>query len=407
MAIRYEAFTKEGERVTGVLPVDSPATAEQVLWESDLIVASLAEFKPERRGLRQTIARYLPTLFRVRPDQVVGMTREMATLLDAGIPLREALVLMEERVVHPQLRSAMRQIATDIEQGTSLSEAVRKHPSVFPDLYARLLVVGEETGTLSLTLKQIAHFMEQQHAVMRQLTRSLRYPALVLLLGGGAAVYMVVFSLPALTELLQEFGGDLPLVSRILIVLGSLAKQFGPWVLAALGAIGLGLAAFFRTERGKEARDAWVFRIPVVGPLVQTVAMFRLTSSLSAMTNAGLPLVEALTLAARVVGNRVFQRLILRVREEITQGNAFSHALRREPLVPAFVPQLVAIGEEAGNLGQQLQTVSDFFSQETEQRIANLTGMVEPALTVVMGGGVGFVAIAVMSSVYGALGQIG
>lgn len=407
MAIRYEAFTKQGERVAGVLPVDSPATAEQMLWDSNLIIASLAEHKPEQRGLRQLAARLLPTLFRLRPEEVVGMTRELATLLDAGIALREALVLMEERVVHPRLRNAMRQVATDIEQGSSLSEAIRKHPSVFPDLYARLLVVGEETGTLSTALKQVAHFMEQQYIVMRRLTRSLRYPALVMLLGGGAAVYLVVFSLPALTELLQEFGGDLPLASRILIELGSLARGFGLWVITALGVAMISLWAYFRTERGRESRDAWVFRIPLIGPLAQTVAMFRLTSSLSAMTNAGLPLMESLGLASSVVGNRVFQRVVLRVREEISRGNAFSQALRRQPLVPALVSQLVAIGEEAGSLGQQLQTVSDFFSRETEQRISSLTGMIEPTLTVLIGGGVGFVAIAVMSSVYGALGQIG
>jgi type IV pilus assembly protein PilC len=248
--------------------------------------------------------------------------------------------------------------------------------------------------------------MEQQAAISAKASKAMRYPLMVMVLGLGSAVYMIGFTLPALTGLLTEFGGELPLAPRILMAIGDGARAYGLQAILLLASIGVAAWAYVRTEQGKEQRDRLVLRLPLMGPLLHTIAMFRFVSSLTAMVKSGLPLLEALRLTSRVVGNRTVARAIETVHNQVVQGVAFSRALKDQSVFPTFVTQLIAVGEQAGNLHQQLQTISDSLAQETQKRISSLTGVIEPAMTLMMGLVVGFMAIAVLSAVYGTLGQI-
>ncbi len=406
MSIRYKAYTTDGRRVEGLLPVATPSMAEEILWQSNLTITSLRSEADRARSVRSTLVRYLPSVFGVKTAEVVSFTRELITLLNAGIPLRDSFVLLQERLLHPDLKTTLDKVLVDLESGASLSEAVAKHPRVFPDIYARLLSVGEQTGHLAEALEQVARYLEQQQGISSKTSRALRYPLLIAVVGLGAAVYMIGFTLPALTGLLTEFGGELPLAPRILLGIGDFAKAYGLMVVAVAVAMIVGLSAYMRTEQGKDWRDRVVLRIPLVGPMLLTVTMFRFISSLTAMVKSGLPLLESLTLTSRVVGNRTVERAVTAVHGQVLQGVAFSQALKAEPIFPLFVTQLIMVGEHAGNLSQQLQTLSDALAQDTQRRISALTGMIEPAMTLLMGGMVGFMAITVLSAVYGALGQI-
>lgn len=406
MSIRYKAYTTDGRRVEGVLPVTSPTMAEEILWQSNLTVTSLREETNRRRNFRMALVRSVPSVFGVKPVEVVAFSRELIVLLSAGIPLRDALILLQERQLHPQLKETLDKIVIDLESGTSLSQAVSKYPTVFPDIYARLLLVGEETGHLAEALDEVARYMEQQYTISARASKALRYPLMILVMGLGASVYMIGFTLPALTGLLTEFGGELPLAPRIMIAIGDAARAYGLQTLALFGAAGVGLGAYFRTEKGKDRRDTLVLRLPLLGPMLHTIAMFRFMSSLTAMVKSGLPLLEALRMTSRVVGNRAVARAIDTVNTQVVQGVAFSRAMKEQAIFPALVTQLIGVGEQAGNLPRQLQTISDALAQETQKRIATLTGMIEPAMTMIMGAVVGFMAIAVLSAVYGTLGQI-
>ncbi|MBI2866269.1 MAG: type II secretion system F family protein [Chloroflexi bacterium] len=406
MAIRYVAYNSEGRRVSGVLPVETPAQAEEFLWRSELVVASL---KPERsriKQLRRQLYGQLPTFFRPKAMELVSFARELATLLQAGIPLNSGLQIVEERAGNLLLREAIGKVRLDIQAGNSLSQAMARHPGVFPTLYCRLVTVAEETGRLELVLHEVANYLESQATLTRKITSALRYPAMVGLVGIVAGYVLLTYSLPALGNLFQEFGSEMPLPAKILIGVTNFAQQWaklGPLILIALA---VGLWLYFRTPRGAATKDALVLRAPFIGRAVRLALLYRFTSSLYTMLSAGIPLAEALELSARTSGNLQLRQALVRTREDILGGNSFSQAVSRQMIFPSIFCQMVVVGERAGTLSQNLLSLSKFFDAETDRAITALTAMIEPTLILVIGGAVGFVAMAVMSTLYGVIGQI-
>lgn len=406
MPIRYEAYTAEGEKLSGTLAVDEPAQAEAQLWNSNLVVTSLKRERPLRDELLGQLYHQLPTVFRPRATELVSFTRELAFLLNAGISLHQALALLHERLANPLLKEATETIGKDIQTGLSFSEAVAKHKQIFPPLYTRLLTVGEETGTPMQALNQLADYMERQASLNQKVVAALRYPSLVAVVGLGAGFFMVTVSLPSLTKLLTEFGGKLPPTTRLLIFLTSVIASYGKWaliLLALLGAVGW---LYSRTEAGARRRDRLMLRLPVVGRVVRLAAMFRFSSTLYTMLSAGLPLVESMELTSRTTGNTEVRDAILAARNDVLQGQSFSQALGHQPVFPQLIPQMVAVGEQSGTLNKNLATLATLFDQETDRSVTAITSMIEPAMILVAGGVVGFIAVGVASALYGSLSQI-
>ncbi len=406
MTIRYEAYTSDGQKVSGALPVDTEASAEELLWRSNLIVTSL---KPERApgtGVLHQIYRQLPTLFHPSVQELVGFTRELATLLNAGIALREALIALQDRITSPLFKDAVLQIIQEIETGGSLSQAIAKHPSIFPLIYSRLVTVGEETGALARAISQVADYLERQGVLAARVTNALRYPAFVMVAGIGAAFVLLTFALPALASMLKEFGGELPITAKILMGIADIAARFGLWALLGIAVVAVGLGLYFSTPPGARRRSSLMLQTPLVGKVIRLAAMFRFTSGLSIMLSSGLPLVESLELTARVIGDIIISEIVLQVRGDVMGGLSLSQALARQPLFPSIVRHLVVVGEKSGTLQDNLNTASKFIDQETDRTISSLTAMIEPTMIVVMGGGMGFIAVAFFSALYGTLGQI-
>ncbi len=406
MAIRYVAYSQDGRRVEGTLQVQTPAQAEEMLWRSELTIASLKVERPFLKDIKRQLYQQVPTVFRPKAMELVSFTRELATLLHAGIPLHQALGIVEERVSNPLLKEAVVQISQDIQAGGSFSQALAKHPTIFPSLYARLATVGEETGRLESVLQEIASYIESQAVLSRKVTSALRYPAFVGVVATGAGFVLVNFSLPALTQLFREYGANLPITAKILIAITELVGSYGKITMAALALLAIGLWLYFRSPRGAPTKDALVLRIPMFGRVVRLAMLYHFTSGLRTMLNAGLPLVEALQLAERTAGNSRVRAALAKTREDVLTGRSLSQAVSRQGIFPRFFSQMVAVGEQAGTLSQNLDSLAKFFNEETDRAVTSLTGMIEPTMILVIGGGVGFIAVAVMSSLYGIIGQI-
>lgn len=406
MAIRYVAYSQDGRRIEGSLPVETPAQAEEMLWRSELTVVSLKQDRPTLHEFRHQLYRQLPTLFKPKALELVSFTRELATLLHAGIPLFSALAIVQERASNPLLKEAVTDIVQHIQGGGSFSEAVAKHPSIFPALYSRLVTVGEETGRLELILLEIANYMEGQAVLARKVTSAMRYPAFVAVVASGAGFILITFSLPALTLLFKEYGANLPITTKILIAITDIANHYGKLILAAAVLLTVGLWAYFRTPRGAPKKDALVLKLPMIGRVARLAMLYRFTSGLHTMLNAGLPLVEALQLTERTSGNTQVQTALAKTREDIMSGRSLSQAVAHQPFFPTFFSQMIAVGEVSGTLSQNLDSLAKFFNEETDRAVTSLTGMIEPTMILVIGGMVGFIAVAVMSSLYGIIGQI-
>ena len=401
MAFRYVAYNSAGEMVTGTLAVDSEEAAEAAIWQSDLAVVTL---KKERR--LPSLYQMLPTLLGPKPRDLIAFTRELGTLLEAGIPFLPALRLLRDQTGNRMFCDALRRVVQDVETGVMFSEACSKHPLVFPELFRRLVAVGEETGEIQPMLKRLVAYMERREAMLSRVRRSLAYPALTLAIGLVAVFVLLTFSLPALTGLFKEYGADLPLTTRILVLLGGLSKAYGGY--AGIAVVLVAILAWWYTHTPVGARqwDYLVIRMPVAGETVVRSNMATLASTTSTLLSAGINLTDALDVVTRSTHNAVVRNSLVKVKTSVLTGSSLSVALTEHPVFPRLFAQMVGVGEETGTLERNLEALAAFYEQETEKSVSTLTGMIEPLLILMVGLGVGFIAVSIMSALYGLLQHI-
>ena len=402
MAIRYVAYTREGERVSGTLPVDSEEAAQELLWRSDLTVVSL---KRERR-LRFNIYEQLPTLFGPKPHELVAFTRELANLLQSGIALLPSLQLLLERVRSPLFKRALQIIIQDIETGVSFSQAISRHPKVFPPIYSRLVIVGEQAGRLALMLHQIANYLEKQAMLTAKIKSSLRYPSFVVFVGVAAAILLGIFALPTISNLFKEFGAKLPLPAHLLIVFSDFIKVWGIWVLIGAVIFAFILSWYIRTPHGLGRWDRFTLRAPVIGNLVRYNNLSRFAHTLHTLLTAGIPMSESIDLTMRTSQNAVIRDALRKVNQDVLRGEMLSQALARQKVFPSLVPQLISVGEQSGTLESNMETLANFFDRQAERTAASLTSLIEPVVVMIVGLMVGFIAMAIFTSLYGLIGQL-
>jgi len=402
MPIQYVAYNQAGDRVTGLLGVESHQRAREILWERDLIIVAL-----KRRRQLLSWAKLLPTIFGVKPLDVIVFTRELASLLESGIALVPSLRILHQQTGKQSFKEAIRSVIHSLESGDSFSRACERQSSVFPPFYTRLLQVAEETGELRKILLELVDYMEKQRTTAAKIKKALAYPAIVLVVGIGAAFILVTFALPAMTGLFLEFGTELPLATRMLIDLSELAQAYGMYVLA--GIIGLGLLAawYIRTPPGRRQWDRLILKIPLIGKIIERSQLARLCSTMSTLLAAGIPMTETIRLTQDTIENRVIQEGLGDVYRETLTGAGFETAIRRQRIFPPLFSQTVGIGEETGALKSNLAGLATFYEQETDRVIARATDMIEPTVIILIGIIVGFIAVAIMSAMYAVIPQIG
>jgi len=402
MAIEYVAYSQAGDRVTGLLGVESSERAREILWERDLIVCSL-----KRRRQLPSLAKLLPTLFGVKPLDVIVFTRELASLLESGITLVPSLRILHEQTAKQSFKDSIRSVIHYLESGDSFSRACARQSSVFSTFYVRLLQVAEETGELRKILLEIVDYMEKQRITVTKVKKALTYPAIVLGVGVAAAFILITFALPAMTGLFLEFGTELPLATRMLIALSDHAQAYGMFVLAGIVALGLLAWWYIRTPAGRRRWDRLMLKTPVAGRVIERSQLARLCSTMSTLLAAGIPMTETIRLAQDTTDNRVIREGLGDVYRETLTGAGFEVAIRRQSIFPALFAQTVAIGEETGDLRSSLAGLATFYEQETDRAIDRATDMIEPTVIIFIGIIVGFIAIAIMSAMYAIMPGIG
>ena len=394
MEFRYTASTGAGSPVSGVLVAESEANAEQILWDSGLTIIQL-----RKRVKMPALHEALPSLFGVKRRDVIQFSRNMASLLDAGIPILRALTI-QSRFGKRGLKAVLKEVINDLEKGSRLSQACAKHSSVFPPFYVYLLRTGEEVGNLSQVLRDTAEQMERDEATASKVKRSLAYPTFVLLLAIGAIVVMMAKVVPALTDMFHEFGSDLPPMTRGLIAVSDFFEA--AFLYIVLGAVVIGVGGYFyiRTPGGKWRKDMVMLRIPIIGQAVLKAGLSRFCRNMSMLVGAGVSLFDALKLTSETTDNSVIAESVSGVRSRVGDGQLFSQAVAADAIFPPLMPEMIAVGEEAGSLEGQLTKVSTFYEEEAERAVAQVTGTLTPALTVGVGLIIGLVAVTLYSSIY-------
>ncbi len=385
----YRARNLSGEPVTGVLEAPNLQTLQELLSKRKYF---LIEAREGKRGfLSKEIT--LPFLKRVRLTHLILLTRQLATLLRAGIPITQAISTLREQTESPVLREALGKIREDIERGESLGNALSKHPHIFNELYVASIRVGEEAGNVEEILNRLGDFMERELDVKGKVKGALLYPVILLIVATGLITFLVTWVLPKFREVFYSAHVPLPLPTVMMFKLSEFVKNFWFVGLAIVILTFIGLWLFYRTEKGKLCLDNFKLKIPLFGSLLRKVAVSRFARSLETLVRSGVELGRSFQIIKGTIGNEVLARVMDRVRENVVRGGSINEPLRKSKKFPPLVSQMISVGEETGAMEDMLVEIADSYDREVDFSIKILTSVLEPVLLVVMGGIVLFIAL--------------
>ena len=397
----YRAYTETGKRRDGRIDAAGTAAAEQALWLEGLKIVEINPAPPKK-----TMADYFPSLYHISQGDIILFTRQLATFVGAGVPMSRALSMIAEETASPLFKRVILAVLEDLERGQNLSDALVKHPTVFPALYIDLVRVAELTGNLESTLTQLAGYLRRDLNTIRRVRTAMVYPGVILVVATGVVLILVFFALPAFTRIFAEFKVQLPLPTRILIGIVDFIRDWALVIAGVIVALAGGIVGALRTERGKYLKDQLSIKAPILGPIILAAVLNRFARTLSMVLKAGVPLGQTFDAVIASTGNKVFQRGLTTVRDQMTSGEGFAGPLLRTRLFPPMLTQMVRVGEETGTLDTYLEQAADFYEEELDYRIRTMTSLIEPVMTVAVGLVVGFIAVSLISAMYGLVGAI-
>lgn len=396
----YQARTKDGEIEEGRVEARDKRNAADILQRHGLVVIDIEESRE-----RPIYERRLKFLEKVRAKDIVILSRQLATLFEADIPLVTALRTVANQADNTLLREKVFEISADVEGGSALSDAIAKHPEVFSDFYVNMVRAGEAAGKMDEILSYLADHTEREYTVMSKVRGALIYPAFVVTGFIIASVILMVFVIPKLTNILQESGQKLPVITSIIIQVSDFMRAGWYIVLIILVGGGILLWRYIKTENGKKIWDKIQLKIPVFGEILKKVYLFRFAESLSTLIEGGLPIMRAIAISRDVTGNTVYKEILDDVEEAVKRGDTIGGTLMLYKEIPPLVTQMVVVGEKAGRLVSVLKNTAAFYGKEVDTATDNITSLIEPILIAVMGIGVGLLVAGVLIPIYNMVGS--
>jgi general secretion pathway protein F len=397
----YRALNPQGKTIRGVLDADSPGLARGRLRAEGLFpveVVPAARARP--RG--ELVSRWKEVLTRPRVSlkQLVPITRQLATLISAGLPVVQALDTVQEQIGETHLRHTLAAIKDQVSSGESLAEALRGQHGIFPTFYIQLVRAGEASGSLDQVLERLALNLERRLARRAKIVSALTYPAFLAVVGLGVLVFVLSFIIPTMTGLFDDLGAAVPLPTRILLGLSGFLRSY--WWLVVLGLTAAALLGYRLLKNGDRYRraEAFLFRVPLFGPLVSELYLAQALRSLALLSGGGLPLTTALEIAGQGFGRSNFALALEKARELVSQGRSLTEGLTASRLFPPLVLRMVAVGEAGGVLADMLARLAQTYEEETDRAMTTLTSLVEPVIIVAMGLVVGFILLSVLLPIF-------
>ena len=345
--------------------------------------------------------------YRVGPKTLAVFSRQFAVLLDAGLPLLQSLEILSAPGQHAGLRKILLQMRAEIEAGSGLAEAMKRRPRAFNDLYVNLVASGEASGALHTVIDRLASHVEKVAKLRNQVRSALTYPVAILTVA-AAVVFLILWKvIPVFQHLFDDMGGNLPILTRIVVAISQFIGAYVLVLLALVGAAGFAANRLLRTRRGRTAADRLLLRLPVAGKLMLRIVAGRTCRTLSILLASGIPILNALSIAADAAGNVVVADALRTVRREVEQGRPINRSLRRTGIFPAMLCQIVYVGEQTGTLSPMLTRIADFYEEEVDNDVDSMMKLLEPALISILGVVIGIIVISMYLPMYSALTQIG
>jgi type IV pilus assembly protein PilC len=391
----YEALDKSGKQVKGIID----ASSEEVIIEKlrNMGYYPLNVVINKRRAAQVDVLALpgLRSIFhRIKSKHIMTFTRQLATLIDAGLPILRSLTILQEQVESAVFKEKIGQISRDIESGCSLSDALAKHPKTFDNLYVNMVRAGEIGGVLEAVLNKIAEFLEKRQAIIGKVRSAMMYPLVVMLLAGCIVSFILIVIIPKFKDIYDQLGAELPGLTNMLIVASHLLIHQTIWVILAMVAIYFVIKKINETKEGKYFFDRMKLKLPVFGSLFRKTAIVRFAGTLSTLITSGVPILQALDIVRETSGNEVITRAMDDVYNSVKEGETIHEPLGRCKVFPPLVVHMVAVGEETGAIDQMLIKVAEAYEREVDDTVNALTSIIEPVLIVILGAIVGVIVIA-------------
>ena len=396
---KYKAIDKNKKAIIGLVEAPSQPAAAVILKEKGMAIISLVE-----KSGKGNIEIEIPFLNRIKPKDVVIFSRQFSVLVSAGVALVQSLRLLTEQTSNTKFRKIILEVAEEVDGGARLSDSLAKRPDVFSPFYVNVIRSGETSGKLDEVLNYLADELEKDYDMTSKIKGAMIYPAFVLFALGGVAIVMMVFVVPKLTDMMKETGGELPLATKMLMATSGFMAGYWWLILILLAGIIIGYKLFVKTVIGRRIIDTALLNFPIFGKLYQKIYLVRFTRSFQTLLVGGVNIAKALKICADVVNNYVYKQLILDTKESVEDGDSVSAVFSESKKVPIMVSQMMSIGEETGRLDVVLDKVTDFYTREINNTVANLMTLMEPIIMVFLGVGVGVMVAAIILPMYNMAG---
>lgn len=399
----YEGRTASGKTLRGDMEAPSREAVIARL-RSQRIQPIAKKIREKGKGLSREIN--LPTIGRaVKPHDVVVFTRQLTTMIEAGMPLVQTLDILGSQSDNKHFQKEIRAVKESVESGATFSDALRRYPRTWDDLYTNMVQAGEVGGILDTILGRLSIYMEKMLSLKRKIKGAMIYPATIISVAVIVTMILLVFVIPVFGELFSSFDQALPLPTQIVINISDFTIAWIHVMIGAVIAFAFGVRQAYRTEKGRMLIDRLLLKVPVVGPLLLKAAVARFSRTLGTLVSSGVPILDSLTITSRTSGNKVVEAAGNSVRESISQGHTMLEPLLASGVFPPMVCQMIGAGEMTGALDQMLQKVADFYEEEVDNAVANLTALMEPLVIVVLGTIIGGLVISMYLPIF-QLGQL-
>jgi type IV pilus assembly protein PilC len=398
----YEARTRSGETRKGVREAENEAAVQTWLRGQQLTPIRVS---PKKKGFDLSALSFGSG---VSTQDIVKFTRQFATMIDAGLPLVQCLDILANQEPNPVFKLALRDIKNTVEQGATFSDALRRHPAIFDDLFTNLVQAGEAGGILDTIMNRLAVYIEKRARLARQVKGAMTYPSAVMVILGIVIFVLMTFVIPAFEGMFAEFGAKdaLPGLTKFVIALSRGFVSALPYMIVVGIGLVYGFIRLYRLPKGKRAIHRFMLKLPILGSVLQKVAVARFTRTLGTLLSSGVPILDALDIVAKTAGNMIIEEGLVYTRMKISEGKNMAEPLTEANIFPPIVVQMVAVGEQTGALDAMLNKVADFYEEEVDVAIAALTSLLEPFMMVIVGAVVGVVLMAMYLPIFSLAGNI-
>lgn len=397
----YRALNIKGKKLKGIINAESIFTARQKLRETNMFPVELKETSAKEKEGTPT-QKSVGSLFkRINSGEISIMTRQLATLLGAGLSLVPSLTAIVSQITNPRLKKTLAQIKEEVNEGNSLAQSISNYPGIFSPFYVNMVRAGEASGALNIVLERLADFNERQQALRGRIKAALAYPLFMFLVGGLVLFFLITFIIPRITGIFDEMHQTLPGITIFLISVSGFLKSFWWIICLFIIAAFIGLKYMFaKTLRGQYFRDKIKLEMPLYGPLIQKMAVARFSRTLGTLLQSGVPLLTALSIVENVVGNRLIADAIANASIEVEEGQDLSSPLSKSGFFPPIAIQMISVGEQSGTMETMLYKIADTYETEVEANILMMTSMLEPVMILIMGLVVGFIVISILLPIF-------